>query len=487
MIELDQDQQDNGVIEKYCYMDNPDSCLKYGGLYRGGEVLQYEFDTCMRGICPTGWHVPSKEEWMVLMAAADSLYNIGDYEWCGPGIDDYIGYNTATNLKTTWGWHESEYSEYGNGTDLVGFSTLPGGWVYTDQYSTRHFSNVAWGASLYFFGFGFWYNGIEFWYGNPGLNYMDHTAGGVRCIKGDMLNVLNPNIELIFTAMNNGTHVQLDSIRIESGSDAITLYWPDTTLLVPYELHYFSESLLMIGYADNYESAFYGNPEENQSYCFEFATNIPCPGTPTVEYDGQVYNTIQVFSQCWLKENLNVGAMINGTIEQSNNFTIEKYCYNNAPDSCTKYGGLYQWDEMMQYTTTSNRGICPEGWHIPTDDEWRILEGTIDSQYGVADKLLWKTHGIRGYDAGSNLKSIFGWNSNGVGADLFGFSGLPGGFKAPGSGGFADILNYGYWWTSTQEFYLKSLYRSLYFDSSGVIRQTIDRENSYSVRCLRDE
>jgi len=57
----------------------------------------------------------------------------------------------------------------------------------------------------------------------------------------------------------------------------------------------------------------------------------------------------------------------------SNNSVIEKYCYNNEEDSCTKYGGLYQWDEMMQYTTEQGvRGICPAGWHLPTDEEWKI-------------------------------------------------------------------------------------------------------------------
>ena len=97
-----------------------------------------------------------------------------------------------------------------------------------------------------------------------------------------------------------------------------------------------------------FESGILDAPSANETYTFQFATNIPCPGTPTVTYEGQVYNTIQVRSQCWLKENLNVGIMINGTQNQTNNSIKEKYCYNNEPDSCTKYGGLYQWDEMMQ-------------------------------------------------------------------------------------------------------------------------------------------
>ena len=60
------------------------------------------------------------------------------------------------------------------------------------------------------------------------------------------------------------------------------------------------------------QSGILDTPKEDTTYTFQFATNIPCPGTPTVEYEGQVYNTIQIFSQCWLKENLNAGLMING-------------------------------------------------------------------------------------------------------------------------------------------------------------------------------
>ncbi len=198
------------------------------------------------------------------------------------------------------------------------------------------------------------------------------------------------------------------------------------------------------------QSGILDSPEENQTYTFQFATNIPCPGTPTVEYEGQVYNTIQIFSQCWLKENLNVGTMIPGTMEQSDNGTMEKYCYDNEQDSCTKYGGLYQWNEMMQYTTQQGvQGICPPGWHLPTDEEWKVLEGAVDSQYGIGD-LQWDIlSDYRGFDAGSNLKTTSGWYYNGNGTDLFGFSGLPGGLRF-NWGGFSNKGGSGYWWSSTR-------------------------------------
>jgi len=83
---------------------------------------------------------------------------------------------------------------------------------------------------------------------------------------------------------------------------------------------------------------------------------------------------------------------------------MEKYCYNSDTNNCTIFGGLYQWDEMMQYNTQQGvQGICPQGWHIPTDEEWKILEGAVDSHYEIGAQI-WSLYGLRGYDAGKNLK-----------------------------------------------------------------------------------
>lgn len=247
------------------------------------------------------------------------------------------------------------------------------------------------------------------------------------------------------------------------------------------------DELLYMGYANGFESGMLDVPEESQTYTFQFTTNIPCPGTPIVEYEGQIYNTIQVFSQCWLKENLNVGTMITRTMEQSNNGTIEKYCYYNEPDSCAKYGGLYQWDEMMQYTTQQGvQGICPLGWHLPTDEEWKVLEGAVDSQYGIGDNI-WDYLGHRGYEAWTNLKTTSGWNNDGNGTDLFGFSGLPGGYLLS-DGSFYNVGFTGCWWTSTEldDIYKFELSRVLICDIPGVYRNAHYGEYGFSVRCLRD-
>jgi len=84
---------------------------------------------------------------------------------------------------------------------------------------------------------------------------------------------------------------------------------------------------------------------------------------------------VTVGTQKWAKTNLNVGTMINGDKDQTNNSTLEKYCYDNLESNCTTYGGLYQWNEAMQYVTIEGaQGICPAGSHIPSDLEWQTLE-----------------------------------------------------------------------------------------------------------------
>jgi uncharacterized protein (TIGR02145 family) len=209
------------------------------------------------------------------------------------------------------------------------------------------------------------------------------------------------------------------------------------------------DTILFIGYHNMLQSGKLSVPEVSSTITFQFASNIPCPGTPTVMYEEQVYNTVQIFSQCWLKENLNVGTQIPGNQDMTDNDVIEKYCYNNQEDMCIEYGGLYQWNEIMQYNTLQgSRGICPPGWHIPTDEEWKVLEGAVDSQYGIADPE-WDNWEGRGFDVGLNLKSTSGWDGGNNGTDLYGYSALPGGYLYENYA-FLSLGDRNYIWSSTE-------------------------------------
>ena len=104
------------------------------------------------------------------------------------------------------------------------------------------------------------------------------------------------------------------------------------------------------------------------------STGGPYDSNGTTQVSGGYVRTVSIGTQCWTKDNLNVGTRISGATAQTNNSTTEKHCYNNLDASCTTYGGLYQWDEMMDYSTyESAQGICPTGWHIPSDTDWTNL------------------------------------------------------------------------------------------------------------------
>jgi len=222
-------------------------------------------------------------------------------------------------------------------------------------------------------------------------------------------------------------------------------------------------------------------PQNNKIYIFEIIEGIPCPGTPTVtDEDGNVYNTVLISSQCWLKENLNIGTRINGSQNQTNNQTIEKYCYDDNESNCGEYGGLYQWDEMMQYTTQQGtQGICPNGWHIPTDEEWCTLTIYIDPTVNC------NTTGYSGTHVGCKIKSTSGWYSNGNGSDAYGFSALPGGYRSS-YGSFGYVEEGAYFWSSTEGYSSNAGTRRLRYNRSEVGRDYFGKEGGFSVRCVKD-
>jgi len=211
----------------------------------------------------------------------------------------------------------------------------------------------------------------------------------------------------------------------------------------------------------------------------------PCPGEPTVTYEGQTYNTIVVGNRCWLKENLNVGTMIPTGQNQANNGTIEKYCYDDLPANCETYGGLYQWKEAMQYSATPDaQGICPPGWRIPTDDEWKMLEGAADSQFDFGD-AEWDNMNFRGSDAGKNLKALNGWMYNRNGLDDQGAAILPGGHR-DFCGTYYSEGHSNYLWTSTEQSDQTAWYRILSSNSMQVSRRYAHKNMGTSVRCVKD-
>jgi uncharacterized protein (TIGR02145 family) len=206
-------------------------------------------------------------------------------------------------------------------------------------------------------------------------------------------------------------------------------------------------------------------------------TPVTCGQPFTDPRDGKIYKTVQIATQCWMKENLNVGTKINGNLNQTNNGTIEKYCFADLESNCDIYGGLYQWNEMMNYTSSSNtnpsgrQGICPTGWHVPSFSEYTELVSLYSPTAGGALKEAGYAH----------------WASPNAGAtNISGFTALPGGHRNIDML-FNSINTDGFFWTATAD---ENLY--LYFglshqnDGAYFVGNIINAVMGNTIRCVRN-
>jgi uncharacterized protein (TIGR02145 family) len=190
-------------------------------------------------------------------------------------------------------------------------------------------------------------------------------------------------------------------------------------------------------------------------------------GTNNISYAGQTYNTVLIGSQCWLKENLNVGTRIDGIINQTSNSTIEKYCYSDLETNCDTYGGLYQWNEAMQYVATAGtQGICPTGWHIPTETEFQTLGTTVTNNSNA-------------------LKAIGQGSGSGIGTNTSGFSALLAGGRGH-NGGFVSFGDDASFWSSTEYNTSDANYLYLHYNNTNLYFNSYEKITGFSVRCLKD-
>jgi len=193
------------------------------------------------------------------------------------------------------------------------------------------------------------------------------------------------------------------------------------------------------------------------------------------------YSTIKIGNQTWMTENSNVSSFRNGdVIKQAKTNRKWKrlarkgkpaWCYyENKIENGTIYGKLYNW-----YAVNDARGLAPCGWHIPSDQDWIEL-----------------TEYLGGEDiAGEKMKAVKGWkeyiNNFSNGNNISGFSGLPGGYRFS-NGIFFYAGSFGYWWSSTQDNTdsEKAFYRDQSYNKSNLSRDTNDKRNGLSIRCIKD-
>jgi uncharacterized protein (TIGR02145 family) len=218
--------------------------------------------------------------------------------------------------------------------------------------------------------------------------------------------------------------------------------------------------LLFKGVSGRYSTVVTNVPTSNEIITFNF---VLCQDS-----DGKNYSVVQVGTQTWMAENLNVGIKINGTQNQTNNGIIEKYCFNNMQSNCDVYGGLYQWDEMMQYCPSrhNSMGLCPYGWIVPSDDDWTVLSDYLQGESVAGGKMK---------ETGTDH-----WASPNNGAtNSSGFTALPGGLNS-------NYLTFRAYFWSVSEYNTTDVWsRYLLYDYPDLTSDHYPKTNGYSVRCMK--
>lgn len=296
------------------------------------------------------------------------------------------------------------------------------------------------------------------------------------------------SVTITATAINGGT-IPIYQWTLNSG--VVTGATNSTYTLTPSD-----HDRITCAVTSNLAGILTNNPAtSNEISMVVYMTGTACSGIPTVSYGGETYNTVQIGSQCWFRESMKIGTRINGTVEQSDNGIIEKYCYDDDDENCRLYGGLYQWAEMVQYinggTNSSNwspvptgnvQGICPTGWHIPTNAEWGTLMTSLGGIAVTGGKI--KEAGTTHWylvdpTCGDGFFNIGATNSSG-------FTALPGGHRGL-NGAFYYINQDHLVWTTTSGGALSDVY---YGGASSAINSALNgqfnKTKGLSIRCLKD-
>lgn len=454
-------------------------------------------------ICPLGWHLPTKEEWIEL----EDYLAEGEEFWC-----DWNSYWTGKTLADSIGWSDYSYScRVGNelsDNNATGFSIRPTSYYYTigltgesATFWTSTPSSSSWIEKNY--STGIEYDDTKMI--TPVLSYR-YSEKSVRCLKTQAPIVETALINTIHeTSAKSGGEVIDDggqevfargcvwslvpnpTIENNEGmtidGDSLGSYISDLQFLIPETEYYYR------AYANNNGETGYG-----EEYSFTSKSlNLPCLGMETVDYEGYTYNTIQIGAQCWLAENLKYLPEVVGedsTSTESPFYYV--YQYNGldvteamATPNYDTYGVLYNWPAALT--------ACPAGWGLPTHYEWTILErklcssGDCDNDFPYYDQD--PIYGMTGNSEGSKLAGSDLWVEadlvNSFDFSISNFNALPGSGKDQ-NGYFVQYGGEkGYWWTSTNSNNGLPWYRSLNFLYSKITRDRANDRNAYSVRCVK--
>ena len=394
-----------------CYKNDAANCSKYGRYYTWdiaidsaslrnaidricGNGYICEFKNPIRGVCPSGWHLPSKAEWVVLF-----------YSGVGGARVEGSMTTAGVYLKATSGWDWSAiFEDDGNGYDSFGFAALPAGYKSADFFDEGKYAY-------------FWTSTDE----------RSNEATAIRLDQGSTT----------FTA---------SLTKYKGASVRCVMDDPDTPAI--------SGSVVESSSSEPVPPPC--NVETDDS-CFVDAR------------DGQTYRMVYIARRIWMAQNLNYK-------------TPKSYCYKDDSTNCARYGRLYTWsaavdsvgvwsdackgcgNSVRKSPDGQARGVCPEGWHLPSHNDWSALL--------AADSTTTK------------LKSTSGWSGSYESVDN-GFSALPAG-QGESSGLYTGLGYRTYFWSASEDFTDRAEGMALYSSEREAEHVSLYKARAYSVRCILD-
>jgi len=472
-----------------------------------GYLYNWFAATDAKGLCPSGWHLPTEPEWIELK--------------------NFLGgsFQAAYNMKDvgTTHWNNTDI----NITNESGFTAMAGGYRHPfDSGNSKGFDGFG-TAAFYWSNVGYFAIGE----GNTGVNVYNNTNGlsfgsgslkklgvSVRCLK-DAISSNNstlPTLSTIMVDSISSSTVRSGGNIVSDGGDSVTIrgvVWsikPNPTISAPSKTWNGTGSGLFMSsitnlspnttyylraYAINNTGVSYGN---ELTFITSSAVNqgVPCSGLLTIsDIDGNSYNTVAIGSQCWTRENLKVSRYNDGTIiplDSSGGVLGDstrhtwgartigaRTVYGQDSFNLQTYGYLYNWyaaKGIFESDTTNLKNLCPTGWHVPTDGEWTLLSDYLGGESIAGNKV--KTTGTAHWifpNTGSTNES--------------GFSALPGGFRTIW-GSFGSLNDDAYFASSTSYDSDFSWFRYLSNNSSNLGRYysigNTKKSVGFSVRCLKD-
>lgn len=459
-------------------------------------------------LCPYGWHIPEKSDW-------EQLVEHIQLQFCYQSDDKPLSVAKCLAADANWQYSNIE-TAVGNNTsenNLANFAAMPAGFLnlsYTacgDNANfwsgTENVDNKAWGFNLN-------YNSSE----GRFITAKQYSGFSIRCIK-DSVEYFTDTTSQVPTVVTSQTVSQLTAISarcsgsvVSDGGSPIlasglcysttpTPTLQDTYMLANNENNFSVElsdlndntTYYVRAFAINCKGTAYGDVVTFTTV----ANGQPCPGQITLsDYDGNTYQTVMIGKQCWTRENMNAVHYSNGqAIEMGETFSNQSaywYYPNNNSGETAVCGRLYNWLATVGEVSANDefiQGICPTGWHIPSDLEWDelLLYVSTQNSYTCTDdstavaKALAFTSGW--LTAEENCAIGHASNTN----NATNFSAKAAGYYNSLFNGYGQSAIY---WSANDISIFSAWTRRMDYNSSTVEKNAVDKYHGLSVRCVRN-